>query len=396
MNRKLRYVLVFLAVLFAGLSATTAAAPPDEAGNVIIPAGEIVTDDYFNGGNIITNRGTVQGDFAVAGNQLSNEGTITGDFLGGGQTIFHSGVVEGNMRVGGRFVSVTGKVGKNLWAFGQEIFMEKSAAVGGNSLIAGENVTVNGMVQGNLRVYAETLVISGEINGDVYAEVDSLTLSPGAKVGGRLVYQSPKEGQISPQALVKEMEFRPQLPEPKRKAGPEVLSWIKSFLSLLAAAMLVLWLFPRPVSSVSRQMVTRPWVSLGIGLLAMILFLPLFIILLLTKIGTPLAFLWLFMFTALLAVLFYLSKLFLGLFIGEKILQAILHRDNVSAYASLAVGALLLFIAGKLPYIGFVVNAVLLFLSFGAGLTLLWNAARDRGKVSQDHVADTPVLGDNA
>jgi hypothetical protein len=158
----------------------------------------------------------VKGDVLVTGGRVSINGAVTGDVrTAGGQVTINGDVTEDVLAAAGQ-VTINGRVGQDL-------------IVGTGQLIL--NGTVAGSAVGGVGAYTKTGTISG---------TDSITVT---------------ENDRGPVAVAR--------PNP-------VLDAIRHFLTVLAVALLALWLAPRLFRTAEAEVRTRPLPSLGWGVVAII------------------------------------------------------------------------------------------------------------------------------
>jgi hypothetical protein len=76
-------------------------------------------------------------------------------------------------------------------------------------------------------------------------------------------------------------------------------------------------------------------------------------------------------------VLLYTASIFVGLVVGEKILQLFKKEGAISLYLSFIVGYVILRILGLIPILGFIIRIFVLL--FGAGALLLggWHLMKE-------------------
>src|SRR3989344_6424504 len=131
------FVLIFLA---PNLSEAKGEGPNNE--RKIVPAGEVIKEDYSAVGEVVEISGTVEGDVYVAGGQLFIDGTVDGDVLALGAIVNISGTVTQDVRVLGGQVVVSGEIGRNATMAAMNITFTESAQVKGNVVAGGANVTL--------------------------------------------------------------------------------------------------------------------------------------------------------------------------------------------------------------------------------------------------------------
>jgi hypothetical protein len=146
-------------------------------------------------------------------------------------------------------------------------------------------------------------------------------------------------------------------------------------LGALVTGIVLLLIFYRPVVGVSEKIRERPLLSLGMGALVLLVSLPLFIVLALTVVGIPLAFLGL---TAFIVGL-YLSKIFVALAFGRFFMQTLRPGATKvpSAYLSFFVGLISLYLLYQLPLLGLFIKLVVVLVGLGALLQAVLRIRHD-------------------
>jgi cytoskeletal protein CcmA (bactofilin family) len=441
MNKK-RYVPLYLLVIGLTLLSILAVATPALAfefksgNNVIIPEGEVVEDDlYITAENFIL-EGTIKGDLVVFASSITIKtgGVIEEDLLAGGQSIIVDGAVQDDVRVGAAAI-VFGSdslVGDDLVAAGYSLETMTGSQVGGDALFAGYQAKLGGDIEGSLLVFANGLDLQGSVKGDVTGELGTaqdtppfspfgfipnmpsvptvpggLTIGSRAQIGGDLEYTS-EEMFVIPEGIVAGDETRIEpTPQPEEieevTAAPSKTSvWfrqnISNLLTLLVLGLLMAWLTPGFLSKSAQALRTKPWHSLGLGILsyAVIFFAVLIlgaITVLLTLIlgvitlgelvwATILAgiiatsiVVFVFVFSAA-----YLSKLVVSYVVARFLLERIKPEWAESRYWSMVLGVILFAILASIPYLGWLISVVAILFGLGAlflleieWIQLLWS-----------------------
>jgi hypothetical protein len=216
---------------------------------------------------------------------------------------------EINIKLGGRTATTIELNGGDLVKFGKDITIEESEKVPGDVVALGGDVRVNGLVEGD--------VVS--IGGDIRVSSTGIIEKDAVSIGGEIVQE--------PGAIIKgrsqELGFLPGKLLGFH-TGPHFLSGVSFIFSLFKILFLfflgivVLALVPKNVQKVKDKITKNPWQSALIGFLGEILILPVFILLLITIIGIPVAIIIL-----PLAILlgFLLGYTSISLLIGEKLKQ---------------------------------------------------------------------------
>ncbi len=310
----------------------TAAADKKQLKNVIIGKDEVVNHDVFVGGNTVVISGTVNGDVFAGANTLLVDGTVNGDLIAGANMITVSGEVSDDIRVAGNNVSLNGIVGKNVTIFGNSLTIGSEAQIAGSLLAGGQTVILSGPVAKDASVYAQQVNFGSSIGRNFKGVFQTANFNEGAKILGNFDYQSPQEmtikegvvgGETNYQILEEKSALSKKVFFKKMKAMPflgivGVSLYFKfvGFLLALAFGFLFLYFFPKRVEGMVKIIGSRPWVSLGMGVLTPILFALIVIFLAISLVGIP----FILILLPLFFLLVYFAKIFTAFFVGRKIL----------------------------------------------------------------------------
>ena len=333
---------------------------------VLLAKDDVVEGDYFAAGERLTIAGTVNGDAYVAGGNVIVEGDINGDLIAAGGTVNVRGKVAQDVRVAGGQVTVSGDVQGNVTLVGGSLEITDSAGINGSLVSAGGNLSVFGPIGKGAAIGAGAATIGNLINGDITAGVGELTLTPSAKVSGDLNYWSDADAQIQQGAEIsgKTTHNFPQKKEREepRKALGGVFAFFKiaSFLAALLIGLIFIKLAPQFTKSTADALLTKPAASLGIGLLAVILTPILILIAAITVVGIPIALILFFLFL----ITLYLSKIFVSVAIGRKIVEV--TNQKTGDYSVFILGLLVYTLVILIPVIGVIVSILALLAGVGA------------------------------
>ncbi len=350
------------------LPLTSFAANNFSAGNsVILSKGETVNTDYYAAGGTNILDGTVNGDAYVAGGNVIVNGTVYGDVLAAGGNVSISGKVTGNIRAVGGQVTIGGEVDRNVTVAGGTISIQKPALIGGSLTAASGNMTVTAPIGKGAVMAGGQISINSAIGGDVRASVEQLSVMQDARIEGGLIYWSPNQAHIVPftiqdKAVYHHTEFKNQkIARPTSAkiasfiAGLSIAWVITSVAMSFLLGIILLHVFPVFMENVTKTIHERLIPSMGIGFVGLVLLPFAFVVLLITVVGIPFAFLLLFAF--ILLILF--SQIFISFSIGKKLLP---QRHEMA----LLVGLVIYSVVSALPFVGWMFSAVSLFVGVGA------------------------------
>lgn len=364
--RKLFFLLLALVVPLVLAVPVFAKETPKQ---VVLPKDEVVDHDYFAAGEMVTLLGTVNGDAYIAGGNITIDGTINGDLLVAGGNVTIRGKVTDDIRAAGGSITIASDVGKNVTIGGGNVTLSSDAKIAGSLVAGAGSLTVDAPVGRGSTIGGGQVTIANTVNGDIWAGTGSLTLSPDAKVNGNLHYISDNDASILPGAVVSGDTTRETPPQDAKRAqetGRAVASGVSagfkfaSLLSALVLGFLLTRLFPRFMESTSEQIRKNPWKVLGVGFLTYAVFPFVFILLLITLIGIPLALI--FLFSTL--VIAYVSKLFLAFFVGNWIMQKLNWKGGLMV--ALLLGLVAYYILTLVPVISALTFMAFLFMGTGS------------------------------
>ena len=266
-------LVLLLVMVLGGWPPSVLAADPRSGNTIVIPAGEIVADDVYASGNKVEVAGTIRGDLVAMAQTVVVTGEVTGDLLVASQEVRIPGRVGGSVRVMAMRVEVPGAIQEDLVAMAQTVVVPAGATIGRDVLLAAQGATLDGTVGRGVRGAAERLTINGEVRGSVQGDYNRLVIGPQAAIDGDVLYRSSNEAEIAPGARIGgRVERTPvEEPSPWMRVLVFIAAWLRGVVGLTAFSLLVAWLAPRYSTRAVEAITGRPWLSLGVGALVLIL-----------------------------------------------------------------------------------------------------------------------------
>lgn len=433
---KPRFILLLciglVLIVMLGLAKPVRAFEGRGGDTVIIPTGEVIEDDLYVAANIFTLQGIVKGDVIVVGSTITISGTVEGDLIAAGQSVIVNGQVMDDIRMAGAAVVLgeNAQVTDDLVAAGYSVESKDGSSVGGDSLIVGYQVLMAGDTAQDAKVAANKVQLSGSVGGDLNVEVGAsermptippatfmpnmpvvptipagLTIKPGSSIGGNLTYTSPQEALIPPGAVSGNVVHQFPVVETGKEntAAEQTSNWLfinlRNIVSLLIVGLLMVWLVPKFVQNGANAVKAKPLPSFGWGIV--------------TVIGFFLAFLAIMAVVGILAVFFgivtlgellgtvvwagiiavavliftfsisvgYISKIIVSYLGGRLILARIKPEWTEKPYWSLVLGVVIFAILVAIPFLGGLVNFIVVLMGLGALWLLGWELIRSRSAV---------------
>jgi hypothetical protein len=333
-------------------------------GNIVIPPEETVNDTLVVWGDAVKIRGTIRGDLIIMARKADIQGAVEGNVFCAAQTIDMTGRIEGDACAAGQFVQANGSIGANFWGAGLNLMrLGSGAKIQNNAAIFSSDLSIDGEIGRDLAAVGGMLDIDGIIGRDLLFSGGQIMVQAPAKIGRNLYAQvtsKEKSGIGSGAAIGGEKIIKLVETRSRYSYFRFYLVW---FFYLIAAFLLGLLLFgimpkARRFSFSNIRMLAA---SGGIGILvfialpvaALILAIPLFSL----PIGILIFAIWF--------VGLFMAPVTVANYIGCAMLRREDSKPSTRALA-LLIGLFLVVVAVNLPYVGTVINLLLIFIGLGA------------------------------
>jgi cytoskeletal protein CcmA (bactofilin family) len=354
-------IAILVAVLLVPV-AVSAQVMGGDRDNVNVGAAETIDDDLYVAGRNVVIEGTVNGDVYAVGSSVTIRGTVNGDVIAAGQDLLIGGSVKGSVRVAGQTVRIdNAKIGNSVSAAAQNLTVESNTTIGGGFNYGASTAVIRGSVARSLMGAASAMTLGGAVGKEAQLTGDTITLASTAVINGNLTHYGDSQLQRDQGSQVKgEVKQVASQPHKKHDGGSSVWGILWGLVSLYLAGALVLWLAPTTIRGAAKAAAGRLWPSLGVGLAALLLIIPVTVILLVTVVGIPIA---------ILLMVLYLVALYLGKFVVALAIGGLIARRTdwtPNPYADAAIGLILLTIIGLIPVVGGLVGFAILLLGSGA------------------------------
>ena len=370
--------LIACLALAAGLSAPAEAIETRSTENVSIEADEIIDDTLIVFGRTARIDGVVTGDLIVFARSIEIAGSVHGDVFSFGRNVEIEGEVGGGIAGFGQVIRIGHTVGQSIYGFGQSILSRRDASIGGDFFAFAEDINVGGSVDRNVTAFGNILTVTGEVKRDVTFSGNRTAVHSSASIGGNLDVDLPTEENLQLDSTASVAgETIVELWETDQDEEDTLSVWTFVPMALwLAAAfvsgMLLLWALPA-LGRVPLDDLRSILMSGGVGFLVLIAMPVAAVLLCVTIIGLPAGL----VMAAVWALGIYMSKIVVAHFLGNALLRSKL-QDTGSMALPLLVGLVLVLIAVSLPYVGWIINLLLVIIGLGATGLVLFRSARSR------------------
>ena len=397
-------VVAFMA--FLAVAASSAALSAEFAGDETyrLAEGEIVDDDLYVAATEIYIDGIVQGDLIAIASyiEIGPTGVVEGDLwtMAGGVVIH--GTVLDDLRAAGGGLELSGTVADDAFlgagggqaniptGMGTQAVpagLSVTGEIGGDTFVAAGGADISGRIGGDFLGAMGTLEFSGAVTGDADIQVGEFTVYDAARFDGVLKYSAPEQHQF-PAGVTRDIQY--EAPPATETAGGTIVGaifgWIFRTVAIGIGVAILGWLLMRFRPSIlvrpAAAIQSNP-VETGLyGLLAAVLlvFIPIASIILVVFTWTfwgvfPGIAMFIFLFASS-ALVWFLSPLLTGYWLGEKIGER-LGGDH-SPLLLFLMGALLIVVLGRIPFLGWLVYLLSFLLALGGLLRSGTAATADR------------------
>jgi len=324
---------------------------------VTVPAGETIDDTLIVAGDSVIVDGTVAGDLIAFVRQVRIRGTVKGNVISFARRVDLEGTVEGSVIGFAQSLENRGKVAHNLYGFAQTL-----------------DVAQSGDIAENATIFAAETDIAGAIAKDVVAFTSSVNVLSSARIGGNFTARAGQADKVridSKESIAGRTTIRTPMPQPSKYSTASFYVWQTIWLAAAFVTGLVLfWLFPS-LSQANLANSRDLLLSAGVGFLSLIAPPIAGIVAAITLVGLPLGLLTL----TLWIVASYLAKIVIAAFVGRSLLAS--AGDRTPALAPiLLVGLVPIFVAINLPYVGGLINFLLVVLGLGTLVTNSYRGSR--------------------
>lgn len=327
-----------------------------------------ILDDFFAAASDVDFDAHLVGDLFAAGATVTvgDSALIENSFMGVGRRIDIGGHILNSARALAQDINVRGHVERNVMAFAQSVTIDDRGWIEKDLYLGAGEVMIRGRIGGEISGSCGKIVIAGQIDGDVAIEADQVTIMQSAIIGGKLKYRSNRDARIEEGAQllggVEKLD-----PRTKKSASYGLGSFLWDawwFLAAFATGLVLLALFKPFMIQVTQAILITSWRCLGLGFLFLVCIPLVVAIIALTLVGIPLAGLILLSW----GILLYLSKVFVGLAMGEWLLARVRGGRAAARGLSMFAGMLVLTLIAMIPYFGFLAKVMICSLAIGAFL----------------------------
>ncbi len=367
------FLVFFLALPFMG-QASDFDGGMDQ--NYFVPENQVIGHTVWKAVDTLDISGTMEKDVYVMAENVVIDGVIKGDLIGVAGNLEINGEVRGNVRFAAGKVKVNGKVGKDLTLAAGTVYL--GGSVGWNTeAVAGEFVIAHEQ-PGDVNLSAGQVDIQNDVGGNVFLRANNdgkFVFADNLEIGGNLEYTDIKNKKNLDKVIVlgekESKDVREIRINREFLTGLFLAERITYLFSLLLIGVLLIFVLPGFYQEVLAILKKQDGACLRKGAIYLFLIPISCFFLLFTLIGIPLAAIVM----ALYLVGVYVSKIFVGAFIGDYLLNQFQRKNKkskpISQVWSMIFGVFLVVLILSVPFIGFLGNLMASILGLGAIMLVL-------------------------
>ena len=320
-------------------------------------------------------------DVFATGFSVSVDGNVAGDAHVSGFNIEIDGDIGADLYAAGSNITIDGTIAEDLTAAGFVVDIDDSSSIGGNARIAAGTIKLDGPINGSLVAAGGNIKIDAVVQGDVQLIAGNISFGSNAKILGKLIYTTPEKMEI-PETVVPptQVEYKPYtepglVSEVSSRFDDGSFHFWPSFLSVLAffiitlAFLLVVFaillaFMGERVERLRQRANTHTGTSMLFGFLGLATLIGLVPVSLMTIVGIPLV-----PVVILMIVVMWIAGYLIGIYtVSWRAISAFWQpsESNAGRLSVIAVGLICFSILNFIPFVGPLVNFLLVLLGLGA------------------------------
>ena len=356
-------------------SAAPASEDADDENTLTDTAGNVFSASRLDGSDNGESTGVLEltthadNDFLWAGYALElADSSAAGDILAAGRTVtLRDSTADGSVRAAAQGITLSNvTAGRNATLAAQNVYVNGGTTIGGAAYLAAANVKFAGSAK-SLFAVADSVTISGTVDGDAYVYANSVRVDEGAVITGTLYVESDNDPSIAGSAQIGTTDVNvtsadavTDITEPS--LTDTIFGYVIAAVGTAAVALLLALVLPGATCGGARMLRTRAGYVILSGILGTLLVLPVVAVLLVfvVTIQASLALL-----AALGAIVLVCEPL-----VAAALTGALFPRMN--RFAAALVGGLVWGAALCAPYACVILAAVSLVLGIGLAVQAVW------------------------
>jgi hypothetical protein len=321
-------------------------------------------------------------------------GIVGGDVLVLGGMVTVEGSVEGSVRGAAMELDVRALVGEDLAVATTDLELEQPGAIGRNLVLAAGAAELEAAVAGDVEAWAGRVTANAEIGGNITGRISRLELDERGSVMGHIDIASPVDVARHSEAVVRgDIAVRPVDPGPSALTVAAWL-WLRAMVGVFALAALRRAIAPGFSQRAVNALRIAPGRSAGLGVLSLLVAPAVAVAVAVMLVGLVLGGWWLGLFAlAAFALAALLSYPLVAAVLGNGVLGVFSKNPSRSPLWDELVGLAILLGLTVIPVVGVLVALATVLFGLGAQLIALPGRWRLRTTARLDQRAETPFAG---
>jgi cytoskeletal protein CcmA (bactofilin family) len=248
-------------------------------------------------------------------------------------------------------------------------------------------VVLAGRYHSKVKAAAANLTLSGTFDGDVNVRAARITVTPTAVIKGNLIYASAdlivqRGARITGEVVQRQVMVEKQWIEKWGRQGIKamipvgIFFWLISIVALIIVGLLINYLFPRKTDAVISTISQSLWKNLWSGFIFLVVVPMAIIVSFITVVGIPVGIIA----GILYGIAIYISTVYIGVWIGRKILGYLKKSMATAFFWPLVVGTIVIGLLTLIPIIGCFFRLFILLLTLGAMWLVMWKTIPARAQ----------------
>jgi hypothetical protein len=264
-------------------------------------------------------------------------------------------------------LSAPGARASDIIKFGSDATVEENQTVN-NIITLNGQITVSGLVENNVIAIGGSVVLTGKsvVRGNVFCIGGIIARGSGSQVFGKIT-------EINSAGITKSLRSFFRGDTDNWSAVLNILFLFFQVVIVIFAILLALVL-PRQLTRIKQTIQANKLKSFFYGLLTSLMITPLLIVLVISIIG-------IYLIPAVciaIAIIFLLGYIAVAAILGDYTLSKIWDSKNKSLVRQTILGLVLLMILGWIPYVGWLIKAVIVTIGWGGMLYFLFSHRKQR------------------
>lgn len=338
------------------------------------------------GGTDFSASGEYNSSVVFAGNKLDDSAVVHGIDFAFGNEVESKGTYEYGFHAANK-VEIHGNYEKDLFAFGNEISISGEAKIARDFYAAASKVEIKSSIPGSVFVAADKLILNNiTIGGNLNVAARAVEIIGEVKITGVFTYNEDLDVLGNDTMVAGKLEtYKPFVWSFRWGENLRIIFLILSLASSIVIAIVFILIAKKFFNQLKEEAVQADFkhvlMSLGIGLLGVIVVPIVVALLAATIVGIPAALILLFTFV----IAMILSVTVSAAFVGNKIMP------KQSTILSATIVLILMAVLGYIPVVGWAINSIAALIGFGIMLSMLF-AKKVAQKNSSEEVKAEPEV----